>query len=73
MGSDAEFLAALVADALTGKPVKLGFMETPKVLAAVKGLASDPVGRMQVFDTVARACIADPAMRAHLLGLMRSA
>jgi hypothetical protein len=71
--SGADILTRLLSDALTGKPVKLGIMETPAMLAAIKGLSVDPVGRMAVFDAVARACLADPALKAHLLSLMRSA
>lgn len=72
MGADADLVARLVSDALTGKPVKLGFLETSKIGAAVKSLQSDGAGRMHVFDAVARACIADPALKAHLLSLMRA-
>ncbi len=62
MSDGAQLLVSLIRDALTGQPVKLGLLETPKLLAAIKSLKDDPQGRRVVFVNAVSACIAaDPA------------
>lgn len=71
MPTGADLLATLLGDALGGKPVKLGFTDTPKIIAAITSLRDDPEGRGRVFDAALRAALtSDPTLRMRCMRVL---
>lgn len=71
MTDDTRLLVTTLSDALTGKPVKLGFMDAPRVLRAIDQLKHDTPGRLEAFDDLVRVCLRDPVLGAHLRSLVQ--
>ncbi len=70
MSDGSEIIIRIIGDALAGKPVKLGILETPKLLGAIQELRGDPYGRSQVFAACVRGACRDPERLAQLRAIL---
>lgn len=70
MSDGATILTRIIGDALAGKPVKLGWTETPKLLSAIQQLKGDPAGRSEVFAACVDGALRDPEREAQLVGIL---